>query len=40
VRIQRLGRDFVGKIVLNVYEGGIPNFQVTPRGGDTITFHL
>lgn len=39
VRIQSLGRHFVGKIVINVYEGGVPNFQVIPRGGDALTFH-
>lgn len=40
VRIQSLGRHFVGKIVINVYEGGVPNFQVIPRGGDALTFHV
>lgn len=40
VRIQSLGRHFVGKITLNVPEGGtIANFQVEPSGGDRLTFH-
>lgn len=39
IRIEKLGRQFVGQIVLNVYEGGIPNFTVRPRGGDAVTFH-
>ena len=40
VRIQSLGRHFVGKIVLNVTEGGsIANFQVEPSRGDRLTFH-
>jgi hypothetical protein len=39
VRIQQLGRHFVGKITLNVREGGIANFQVEPSGGDRLTFH-
>jgi len=39
VRIQQLGRDFVGKITLNVPTGGtIANFQVEPSGGDRLTF--
>lgn len=39
VRIQSLGRHFVGKIVLNVSSGGtIANFQVEPQGGDRLTF--
>jgi len=38
VRIQQLGRHFVGKITLNVHGGAIANFQVEPRGGDRLTF--
>jgi hypothetical protein len=38
VRIQSLGRHFVGKITLNVHGGAIANFQVEPRGGDRLTF--
>jgi hypothetical protein len=38
VRIQSLGRHFVGKITLNVHGGAIANFQVEPSGGDRLTF--
>ena len=40
MRVARLGRHFVGQVTLNVYEGGITNFQVKPRGGDAVTFHV
>ena len=39
IRLEALTRDFVGKITLNVSNGGIANFQVEPSGGDRITFH-
>jgi len=39
-RIARLGRDFVGQIVLNYAPGGgMTNFQIRPRGGDAVTIH-
>lgn len=39
VRVARLGRHFIGKIVINVYEGGVSNIQFQPRGGDAVTIH-
>ena len=39
VRIASLTRHFVGKITLNVQNGGVANVQVEPSGGDRITFH-